>query len=132
MTNIDHLRRVPARVRFLSIEPLLEDLGDIDLTGIHLVIVGGESGADARPMHPGWARSIRDQCATAGVPFFFKQIGEWAWPDDQITDAPSWRKSFRPDQVHIFPDGLNVGRIGKNNAGRLLDGIEHNAMPEVS
>ena len=63
------------RVRFLSVEPLLEDLGTIDLTASHWVIVGGESGHGARPMQPEWVRSIRDQCRDAGVPFFFKQWG---------------------------------------------------------
>lgn len=69
------LRETPAAVRFLSVEPLLEDLGDLDLRGIDWVIVGGESGLNARPMRPEWARSIRDQCAEQGVPFFFKQWG---------------------------------------------------------
>jgi protein gp37 len=75
LPRIDHLRSAPAAVRFLSVEPLLEDLGTIDLTGIHWVIVGGESGAGARPMQPEWVRSIRDQCEAAGVLFFFKQWG---------------------------------------------------------
>ena len=65
----------PAAVRFLSIEPLLEDLGRIDLTGISWVIVGGESGPGARPMRKEWVESIRDQCRAAGVAFFFKQWG---------------------------------------------------------
>jgi protein gp37 len=73
--RIQLLRDTPAAVRFLSIEPLLEDLGDLDLRGIHWVIVGGESGAGAREMKPEWAVSIRDQCADAGIPFFFKQWG---------------------------------------------------------
>lgn len=73
--RIEHLRNVPAAVRFLSIEPLLEDIGTLDLTGIGWVIVGGESGPGARPMRPEWVRSIRDQCQSAGVPFFFKQWG---------------------------------------------------------
>ena len=75
LPRIEHLRRTPAALRFLSIEPLLEDLGEIDLTGIGWVIVGGESGLGARKMDPAWARSIRDQCIAAGVPFFFKQWG---------------------------------------------------------
>jgi hypothetical protein len=62
-------------VRFLSVEPLLEDLGQVDLTGIHWVIVGGESGPGARPMKPDWVRSLRDQCERSSVPFFFKQWG---------------------------------------------------------
>src|SRR5262249_14974833 len=69
------LRDTPAYLRFLSIEPLLEDLGKIDLTGIHWVIVGGESGHGARPMEKAWVLAIRDQCQAAGVPFFFKQWG---------------------------------------------------------
>ena len=73
--RIDFLRQVPAKVRFLSVEPLLEHLGPIDLSGIHWVIVGGESGPAARPLDPAWARDLRDQCRRAGVPFFFKQWG---------------------------------------------------------
>lgn len=73
--RIDALRSNPAVVRFLSIEPLLEDLGTIDLTGIHWVIVGGESGRGARPCDLAWIRSIRDQCRAAGVPVFVKQLG---------------------------------------------------------
>ncbi len=75
LPRIDHLRTAPARVRFLSIEPLLEDLGEINLEGIQWVIVGGESGAGARPMQKGWVISLRDQCERANVPFFFKQWG---------------------------------------------------------
>lgn len=75
LPRIDHLRAAPARIRFLSVEPLLEDLGSLDLSGISWVIVGGESGHGARPIHPDWVRSIRDQCVSAGVPFFFKQWG---------------------------------------------------------
>src|SRR5262249_1560140 len=73
--RIDHLRAAPARVRFLSIEPLLEDLGEINLAGIHWVIVGGESGPGARPMEKEWVLSLRDQCERAQGPFFFKQWG---------------------------------------------------------
>lgn len=73
--RIDTLRAIPAAVRFLSVEPLLEDLGTVDLTGIHLVIVGGESGKKARPFDLAWARSLRDQCRAAGVAYFFKQAG---------------------------------------------------------
>jgi protein gp37 len=73
--RIDHLRNAPARVRFLSVEPLLEDIGKINLKGIHWVIVGGESGNGARKMAEPWVRSLRDQCKRARVPFFFKQWG---------------------------------------------------------
>lgn len=75
LPRIAHLRRAPARTRFLSVEPLLEDLGTLDLTGVSWVIVGGESGAGARPLREAWAAGVRDQCAAAGVPFFFKQWG---------------------------------------------------------
>lgn len=74
-TRIDVLREVPSAVRFLSIEPLLEDVGALDLTDIHWVIVGGESGPRYRPLRHEWVRSIRDQCVSAGVRFLFKQWG---------------------------------------------------------
>ena len=75
LPRIDALRETPAGVRFLSIEPLLEDLGELDLGEIDWVIVGGESGPGARPMQPAWVRSIRRQCRAQRVPFFFKQWG---------------------------------------------------------
>lgn len=77
LPRIDHLRQAPAAVRFLSIEPLLEDFGPINLEGISWCIVGGESGAGSRPMAEEWVLSIRDQCRQAQVPFFFKQWGGW-------------------------------------------------------
>ncbi|HKQ69156.1 MAG TPA: phage Gp37/Gp68 family protein [Polyangiaceae bacterium] len=73
--RIEHLRRAPARVRFLSIEPLLGPMGRLRLNDIHWVIVGGESGHGARPMNAEWVRDVRDQCRHARVPFFFKQWG---------------------------------------------------------
>jgi protein gp37 len=73
--RINHLRQMPAAVRFLSVEPLIGPLGVVDLLGIHWVIAGGESGPGARPMHVDWAREARNQCATQGVAFFFKQWG---------------------------------------------------------
>lgn len=73
--RIDELRKIPAKVRFLSCEPLLEDLGTLDLTGINWVIVGGESGTDARPCNIDWIRSIVRQCQAANVPPFVKQVG---------------------------------------------------------
>ncbi len=75
LPRVEHLRAANASVSFLSIEPLLENLGRIDLSGVNWVIVGGESGAKARPMRPEWVRAIRDQCGPAGVPLFFKQWG---------------------------------------------------------
>jgi protein gp37 len=75
ISRVRHLRDAPAGVRFLSIEPLIGPIGTLDLSGIDWVIVGGESGPGARPMHPDWVRSIRDQCLDAHVAFFFKQWG---------------------------------------------------------
>ena len=75
LPRVDVLRSAPAAVRFLSIEPLLEDLGRVNLDGIAWMIVGGESGPGARPMDRAWVTNLRDQCASAGVPFFFKQWG---------------------------------------------------------
>ena len=75
LPRIEHLRSAPARIRFLSIEPLLENLGEVDLSSISWVIVGGESGPGARQMEYGWVASLRDQCQRSGVPFFFKQWG---------------------------------------------------------
>ena len=75
LPRVEHLRAAPAAVRFLSIEPLLEDLGEFDLDGISWVIVGGESGHGARPLNAEWVTSVRDQCQSRGIPFFFKQWG---------------------------------------------------------
>lgn len=100
--RIAELRAVNAPVRFLSIEPLLEDLGKLDLTGLQWVIVGGESGPKARPMRPEWARGIRDQCVAAGIPFFFKQWGS------------------------VGADGI---RRSKSGNGHQLDGREWRQMP---
>jgi protein gp37 len=75
LPRVEHLRAAPAGLRMLSVEPLLEDLGELDLTGIGWVIAGGESGPGARPVDPDWVRNVRDRCAAAGVPFFFKQWG---------------------------------------------------------
>jgi protein gp37 len=89
--RLDHLRTAPAAVRFLSLEPLLGPLPSLRLSGIHWVIVGGESGPKARPMNPGWATGIRDQCEKAQVPFFFKQ---WGGPNKKRTgrllDGRTW------------------------------------------
>ena len=75
LRRLEVLREIPARIRFLSVEPLLEDLGDLDLSSIDWVIVGGESGPHARKMSSAWVRRIKSQCREQGVPFFFKQWG---------------------------------------------------------
>jgi protein gp37 len=89
--------------------------------GIAWVIVGGESGHGARPMHPQWARSLRDQCQAAGVAFFMKQWGAWAPYDGEWIDAG----------MTVYPDGAAMQRIGKVAAGRLLDGREWSDVPTL-
>lgn len=170
--DIPKLLDVPARIRFLSMEPLL---GPVDLTWLveqrdadgepsvatvalpnpkeptgknylDWVIVGGESGRDARPMHPDWARSLRDQCVAAGVPYLFKQWGEWA-PHRPVADG-DLGGDVRAGRVRIMhPTGESdvevfqatgrntlegsryMARVGKKVAGRLLDGREWNELP---
>lgn len=179
--DIPKLLQVPARVRFLSIEPLL---GPIELDPwlsihkhwksadalpqvpwhppypkhwyerqkivardwalpLHWVIAGGESGPGARPMHPDWARSLRDQCAAAGVPFMFKQNGEWREPlEGEEFNTAMGRAQKVPafimsptGTVHCFENdqtrdgGKVVIRVGKKAAGRLLDGVQHDGAP---
>ncbi|NLS27953.1 hypothetical protein S2M10_29550 [Sphingomonas sp. S2M10] len=168
--DIPKLLATPASVRFLSMEPLLgpvdlrmivlrpfgsmpttlsSKLGDYvqplrgnftDSPRIDWIIVGGESGPGARPMHPDWARSLRDQCAGAGVPFLFKQWGEWR---DRGGHVPIARRNFR---THIAYLDVDTGKgkphpnrcsdetmikMGKAAAGRLLDGVEHNGFPLI-
>lgn len=169
--DIPKLLSVLATKRFLSMEPLLGpvDLSRIDINGhseifpltgtsdcaddngcptsdvpaIDWVIVGGESGSDARPMHPDWARSLRDQCEVSGVPFLFKQWGEWApgvcatntleMRCVQIADwfVDGWKFSAIPgnSEFHV-EDEPTLYRAGKKAAGRLLDGVQHDGFPE--
>lgn len=107
--------------------------GDFGIHGpaISWVIVGGESGPHARPMHPYWARSIRDQCVSAGVPFFFKQWGEWN-PLGKTggLDPDHWYPGRDPKVNHEFPTGQHTYRVGKKAAGRLLDGREWSEFPQ--
>lgn len=135
--RIPYLSEIPAAVRFLSVEPLLErvDLGDTlsNDFGINWIIVGGESGPDARPMHPEWVRAIRDEAEENGVPFFFKQWGEY-WPEDQWEYDPELVLPDTPDILLPEFGGLflaAVHRIGKTKAGRRLDGCEWNQIPQV-
>lgn len=118
---LDALLAVPGR-HFVSAEPLL---GPLDLFAylaakrIGWVIAGGESGAHARATHPDWLRQIRNDCVLAGVPFFFKQWGEWS-------DMPAKTTFYQ------FPDGTTVWRHGKDAAGRTLDGDEWSQFPDWS
>ncbi|MEW5727490.1 MAG: phage Gp37/Gp68 family protein [Pseudomonadota bacterium] len=161
--RIPDLLSAPAAVRWLSCEPLL---GPVDITQylntflkpasigpstcphplkrlLHWIVCGGESGDRARPMHPDWARSLRDQCAAAGAPFLFKQWGAWTVTYDRDAEDPDWRRcptardnrerylnlagghGFHGERV-VF-----VRRAGKKAAGRLLDGVLHDGYPEV-
>lgn len=168
--DIPKLLAVPARVRFLSMEPLL---GPVDISrhldycekldkhgisrraggqhikcdkhcGISWVIAGGESGPGARPMHPEWARDLRDQCAAAGVAFHFKQHGEWAPGSGDLGSGSVETAAIALDgrvaaggyRVEDYPRGAASGdgwsmvhRIGKRAAGRLLDGRTHDEFP---
>lgn len=110
-----------------------QKLAHRDARRIDWVIVGGESGPGARPMHPAWARSVRDQCAAAKVPFHFKQWGEWAPLNDGPDEQPDQRLGAIGDgRMRINPFRQTMGRIGKKAAGRLLDGAEHNERPEAT
>ena len=165
--DIPKLLATPARVRFLSTEPLL---GPVDLerprpgpdldqgggrmicqpwliqSGIDWVIAGGESGPQARPSSPRWYRELRDQCERAGVPFLFKQWGEWgpsrghypgtpgtfAWGDwdhdkTAFTVGDQYPRMFTAFGAHAI-----LERFGKKVAGRLLDGVEHNGFPKAA
>ncbi|MBO4119888.1 phage Gp37/Gp68 family protein [Cupriavidus gilardii] len=152
--DIPKLLAVPARVRFLSMEPLLGPVTldqrlvePIEGTSQHgrrfidWVIVGGESGPGARPMHPDWARSLRDQCAAAGVPFLFKQWGEWA-PGATRETVPDWPVGTLVASRTVFgheawvaaqrgPSSQLMERFGKKASGRRLDGTQHDGFPEV-
>ena len=116
---------------FVSAEPLLGELilpePFLRLGKRAQVIVGGESGKNARPMSPAWARSLRDQCVAAGVQYFFKQWGEWA-PEIRCDGTACHYQSYGWPE----PIDLRVHRVGKKAAGRLLDGREWNQFPEAS
>jgi len=140
--RIPLLLRIPAAVRWISAEPLLAPVsldcwpifGEDENPMLHWVVVGGESGLKARPMRPEWARALRDQCAAAGVPFLFKQWGEWfptsigqsgsqigAWNGDEF--MAGWGDIENPEN--------NMLRAGKRAfGGRLLDGLQHDGYPE--
>ncbi len=97
LSRVQHLRDTHASIRFLSVEPLIGPVGEIDLSGIHWVIVGGESGPNARPIRSEWARQIRDQCIKDGVPFFFKQWGGFRPKSGgRLLDEEEWNEYPRP------------------------------------
>lgn len=149
--RIEFLRHTDAKIKFLSCEPLLGDLGELDLTGIDWVIVGGESGPGARPMHPDWVRNIQKQCQEQNVPFFFKQWGEWI-PSEQAlrlstfkrmgilskdgslsyktypSEVKKWTEQTKDPIKHI--PGVFVLKVGKTNSGAILDGKEYKEFPK--
>lgn len=161
--RIPYLLKCRAKVRFLSCEPLLESINlDVSRTpdaladevteeddamgpplggvaGIDWVIVGGESGHHARPMHPRWAQSIRDQCQAAKVPFFFKQWGEWVDLQQSPKCDAERGQGHNPGFCHIDINGhpteiantnaVTVYKFGKKSAGRILDGRTWDEMP---
>lgn len=152
--RIPALLKIPARVRFLSCEPLLGAVtlslkcprdhngdGDCDhhtrgCPKVDWVICGGESGPGARPMHLDWARSLRDQCAATGVAFHFKQWGEWKPCEVKektiSVDTPLDVKTPREPELWQWSNARGYSaRVGKAAAGRLLDGVEHNGLPDV-
>lgn len=134
------LSEVDAAVRWVSMEPLL---AAVDITfvlrqhrtpegvwrdgkGLDWVVAGGESGPGARPLLPDWVRNLRDQCVAAGVPFAFKQWGEWAWvADGQVIADESGRERFFDEKL-----GATFERKGTHATGRTLDGVEWEAYPE--
>lgn len=157
--RIPHLLTAPAKMHFLSCEPLL---GPVDLTAvkqtvspgyfgdclqwhhqpacdkhityptINWIICGGESGSkDSRPMHPDWARSLRDQCVAADVPFFFKQWGDWAPQQafDGHYDHHAGNRCHAFDAAGQIPPETLLWRVGKKNAGRMLDGRTWDEVP---
>lgn len=164
--RIPILLDTPAAIRWISAEPLLGPVDLTDACqgswffdalrgtrwhddpdrpnqaeqfarGLDWVVAGGESGPNARPMHPDWVRGLRDQCAAAAVPFLFKQWGSWAPSSvEQATDPRSgWRclagHPHVPKAAELYPEnGASfVEFVGKRRAGRLLDGVEHNGYP---
>lgn len=125
----DHLRRTPAAVRFLSLEPLLGPLPSLDLAGIDWVIVGGESGPGARPMHPDWVRDIRDQCTDLRTAFFFKQWGEHLPLIDYLRRGGGCPVACVDLSTSDGSRRGEMARVGKKVAGRLLDGRTWDEMP---
>jgi len=141
--RVPDLLRTPARVRFVSCEPLLGPIELFDVDGvisqamgdsllypadlIDWVISGGESGPNARPAHPDWFRSLRDQCQASNIPFFFKQWGEWKPAGKLLTNIEPGL--INPTQF-FFEDGICMQKVGKKNAGHLLDEQEWREYPK--
>jgi len=157
--KIPLLLQIPVAVRWVSLEPMLGKIDlskwiwefnenyqpprfldegerynvnpNIPSDEIQWVIIGGETGPGARPMHPDWARSVRDQCQAAGVPFFFKGWGEWYPAGEKgISKFKPITKDDSLDRLYLWPDREISMRVGKKAAGRLLDGREYSELPK--
>ncbi len=126
-SRMEYLKQTNAKIKFLSCEPLLEDLGELGLTGIDWVIAGGESGKNARPCHPDWVRNIQKQCEEQKVPFFFKQWGEY-FPRTQWESSPDL--ILDDENIIVLQDEI-FNRVGKSKAGALLDGKEYKEYPKT-
>jgi protein gp37 len=127
----NHLRKVPAAVRFISAEPLLGPLPNLELTDIDWLIAGGESGPGARPMYPAWAEDLRDRCRVEGVAFFFKQWGAWV-PNRESGAVPVTIEGEILDAMpKVMAPGapVRMRRVGKGAAGRTMGGRTWNEMP---
>jgi len=145
--RIPVLLSIPAAKRFISIEPILSNIAMCGFDGttyrpwldkityptsIDWVIVGGETGRNARPIHPDWVRGIRNNCINLNIPFFFKQWGEWQFGQQTEMEKLRGLALYRPGTYHDWGDGLISLKIGKKSAGRLLDGKEYNQIPGVT
>lgn len=130
-SRMQHLKQTNAKIKFLSCEPLLEDLGELDLSGIDWVICGGESGPGARPMHPDWVRNIQKQCVEQKVPFFFKQWGEYIHcTQGDFENTPIVVIKHRAVGISTASPDFFF-KVGKKKSGSLLDGKEYKEFPEV-
>jgi protein gp37 len=146
LPRIDRLTETPAPIKFVSIEPLLGRIPYerlevfLHFRQLQWVIVGGESGPSARPMHPDWAREVRDACVDYRVPFFFKQWGEWTPGENVESDRKYPTQSYfdgkwspcTDDWVEEADYGPIMYRLGKKAAGRMLDGREWSEMPQMA
>lgn len=139
--RVTFLLDTPASVRWISAEPLIDAItleGYVGSTGketaaLDWVVLGGESGSAARPMHPLWARKVRDECLLSGVRFHFKQWGEWAPEDSVKVDASPFAMTFKQNaQLHICERGERLYRVGKKRTTRMLDGMEYDEFPVQS
>lgn len=137
--RIPDLLETPAAVRWVSYEPATGPLDlaivpgqrrPLSVPSVDWLVCGGETGPGSRPMHPGWVRTIRDQCVRAGIPFFFKQWGDWC-EHPLGTHRISWGGGWGSNPATcLMSNQALVSRVGKQNAGRLLDGREWNEFPQ--